>query len=308
MSKLHKKTGSVCIICDEPTEKTILFHKTRRQTHSLCIDCSVGYLRPLIVNATNNIRKNIRVDVDKIKCPGAFHGEARNQCKKTVTFSSLQLPECEISLDLFRLTYVLSTYNAYICPEMKCGQVVEVDTEYNGSNLLCHGGCQTTWCRNCLISPFHDGKSCLEVEAENNKTENGKCIWKMKQEGKLKFCPRCKAPCIKYNGCNKMVCGSCHVKWCWLCTEPDIDYDHFKSGRVGKCTGKLWEGLDENGNDLPEPLPEPHVNNMIVRQNNPYLPNDLANMNALVNPIPPPEPPAMPPIHFRRNAADHLFR
>ena len=156
--------------------------------------------------------------------------------------------------------------NAFICPEIKCGQVVEVDKEYTGFNLVCHGGCQTTWCRNCLISPFHDGKSCLEVEAENNKTENGKYIWQMKRQGKLKFCPRCKAPCIKHNGCNKMVCGGCHVKWCWLCKEIGIDYVHFNSERVGNCSGKLWEGLDENGNELyineQQPLPVPHLNHL----------------------------------------------
>jgi hypothetical protein len=168
------------------------------------------------------------------------------------------------------------TDNAYICPEMKCGQVVEVDKGYTGIDLGCYGGgCQTTWCRNCLISPFHNGKSCVEVEAENNNTENGKYIWQMKNQGKLKFCPRCKAPSIKYNGCNKMVCGACHVRWCWLCKEIGIGYEHFNSERVGKCNGKLWEGNELPVNELP-PLPVPHI----------HLPPHINPLNHLLPPPP----------------------
>lgn len=254
MSKIHKKTGSVCMICDEHHEKIILFHKTRRQTHSLCIDCAIGYLRPLIMNMTNNIRKNIRVDSDVIKCPGAFHGESRNQCNMKISLSCLRVPECEISLDLFRLLYALTSDNVYICPEMECGQIVHVDNDFTDPKLGCYSDCKTTWCRNCLISPYHEGKSCLEAEVDNNNTENGKYIRQMLDQDKLKFCPQCRAPCIKNNGCNKMVCGSCHVKWCWLCTKPAIDYDHFNSTSVGKCNGRLWEGFDDDNQILDDPI------------------------------------------------------
>ena len=248
MSKLHQKTGSTCMICDELTKKSILFHKTRRQTHVLCLDCGIGYLTPLLEKATNNVRKNIREGADIINCPGAFHGTVRNLCDHPVQLRNLIVPECEISLDLFRLTYSLQSNNIFICPEMNCGQIVEVDSGYFEHNLVCRD-CEITWCRNCLVSPYHVGKSCIEVEADNKNTENGKLIWDMKHNGKLKFCPRCKAPSIKYNGCNKMICGACHSKWCWLCLVQNIDYDHYNSERVGTCTGKLWKGVDSNGNE-----------------------------------------------------------
>lgn len=198
--------------------------------------------------ACKNIRKNIRTRVGTVKCPGAYHSESRNQCKKIIQLADINIPECEISLDLFRIKYVLSINNAYLCPEEKCGQVVEVDTDYPGNNLVCHG-CQTTWCRQCLAIPYHVGKSCIELEIENKNTENGKFIWEMKRQGKLKFCPQCRSPCIKNNGCNKMICSQCNGKWCWLCLAINIDYDHY-SDQVGTCTGKLWQGVDENGNAI----------------------------------------------------------
>jgi hypothetical protein len=254
MSKLHKKTGSACLICDESLTKEycIIFHKTRRQTHSLCLDCGIGYLKPIIVQATNNIRKNIYNGSNVIKCPGSIHCEHRNLCKHTTTFCSLVIPKCDISMDVFKLQYVILTPNAYICPEMKCGQVVNVDPYYTDNNLVCHDGCLTSWCRNCLISPYHNHKSCIEVEAENKNTENGKLIWDLKQKGELKFCPQCRAPCIKNNGCNKMLCTFCNVKWCWICKDSDIDYDHYNFGGVGDCKGKLWQGVDINGNAIPD--------------------------------------------------------
>ena len=251
MSKIHKKTGSVCMICDEPYEKSIIFHKTRRQTHTLCLNCGIGYFKPLIKQACNNVRKNIRKDVDLVKCPGAYYSSPRNQCKHVCKLSDLKIPECEISTDIFRLVYTLSSPNTYMCPEEKCGQVLEVDQGFFGNMIKCHGGCDVTWCRMCLVQPFHTGKSCIEYESENKSTENGKFISEMKRTGQLKFCPQCRAPTFKNNGCNKMVCFSCNVKWRWLCTEVGIDYGHYNSGNIGQCNGKLWEGVDENGNAIP---------------------------------------------------------
>lgn len=250
MSKIHSKTGSVCIICDNPYKRGIIFHKTRRQTHGLCLDCGVGYLKPIISKSFNNIKKNIRKNVEKIKCPGSYHSASRNHCKYMCTIYDLEIPDCDISVDMFNLTYILSSPYVYMCPDEKCSQLFDIDQDFIGNMLICHGGCQVTWCRTCLVQPFHVGMTCIEHEVENQNTENGKFIWKMRGSGKLKFCPQCKVPTFKNNGCNKMVCIVCHVKWCWLCTSIDIEYDHYNSEYVGECTGKLWEGVDESGNAI----------------------------------------------------------
>ena len=254
MSKIHKKTGSACLICDEPifrseSKNSIIFHKTRRQTHIVCIDCGIGYLRPILKSAVNNIRLNIRKNVDMIKCPGSYHGSIRNTCKHFISLKNIIIPDCSISLDIFRITYVLSNNEAFLCPEEKCGSVIDVDSQYFNQTLNC-SECKTTWCKQCLVTPYHEGKSCIEVEAENNKTENGKFIRDMKEKGFLKFCPQCKAPSIKNNGCNKMSCGICNVIWCWLCTKADISYDHYNTNLSGSCIGKLWEGVDVNWNAI----------------------------------------------------------
>ena len=249
MSKIHKKTLSTCIVCDESYEKGCVLHKTRRQTHSMCLDCIVGYLKPVLRRSCNNVRKNIRNNVGYFKCPGTYHCESRNQCKNNIHIGKIKVPDCDISLDIFRLVYVLNTPTAYMCPEEKCGQVIDVDEEYMYHNLQCND-CKLTWCRQCMVSPYHEGKSCVEYEVENSSSENSQYIRDMNKKGLLKFCPTCRAPTYKNTGCNKMICFSCGSRWCWLCCASDIDYDHYNINNKGRCVGKLWEGVDEDGNAI----------------------------------------------------------
>ena len=227
----------------------ILLHKTNRQTHSLCVNCCMGYLGPIIKNIQNNIRLNIRKEVN-IKCPGSYYGLSRNRCKCVIKLADINIPISEMASDIFKILYVLSNNNIYLCPNEKCEHIIEVDSEYFGNVLKCHYGCKITWCKNCLITPYHDNKSCIEVESEHKKSENGKFIWEMNNKGLLKFCPNCRAPSIKNNGCNKMSCSNCNVIWCWLCLSTKIDYEHYNTDLSGLCKGKLWEGVDVNGNDI----------------------------------------------------------
>ena len=52
------------------------------------------------------------------------------------------------------------------------------------------------------------------------------------------------------HNCNKMVCANCNIVWCWLCTNCNIGYDHYNTNLQGSCTGKLWEGVDSDGNAI----------------------------------------------------------
>lgn len=255
MSKIHKKTGSSCIICDEPIiylnkkRQCVIFHKTRRQTHSTCIECALYYLEPILEIALSRLKLNIKNETNVIKCPGSYHGILRNKCNCRLLLQDIILPESKLSLDIFRITYILANANTYLCPEKNCGSIVEVDIHYTSNRLHC-ASCKTAWCKHCLLTPYHNDKSCIEAEAETKQTENGKCILDMKAKGLLKFCPQCKIPCIKNDGCNKMKCVQCNNTWCWLCVKSNIDYDHYNSSLAGSCTGKLWEGVDLNNNNI----------------------------------------------------------
>jgi hypothetical protein len=255
MSKIRQKTGTECILCEDNIKEGIILHKTRRQTHKLCVDCGTQYLTPLVTQITENLRKNIRKGAKNIACPGRYKGADRNLCRHTVDLTKLVISEgSPLYTNIFRITYALNNDNIVICPNKDCGDVVEVD--YNNlyiPRVTCQS-CLMNWCRVCLVNPFHEGKSCVAFEVSQNKTDNGKYIYQMHKKGKLHFCPACKVATLKNDGCNKMTCFTCKTKWCWLCNARNIDYNHFNTYGENPCANKLWEGVEyKQGEDLPPP-------------------------------------------------------
>ncbi len=251
MSKIHTKTGNICpVCCDEIEDEGIVLHKTRRQTHKLCVDCGTGYLTPLVAQATENLRQNIRHKASIIKCPGTYHGELRNQCLVEVDLRTIVVSQTSpLYTDIFRISYVLQNLNVYVCPNKKCGDLVETHPDDPISRTTCQS-CSYVWCKRCQLSPFHDGMSCLEHEAKHNDTPTGKLILEKKAKGDLEFCPQCRVPTEKvrnkegkFVACNKIVCSHCRIKWCWLCKAIGIDYDHFNPKSKSRCANKLWEGV-----------------------------------------------------------------
>lgn len=255
MSRHHVKTGKYCICCDESTSKGITLHKTRRQTHRLCSVCAEGYLGPRITQTLNNIKQKIWTNTCDIECPGTYHGVHRNQCKCRVNIQNLQFNyDSPLITDILRLMEVTSDKNLILCPTRDCPNIIRIHPDDPITHTYCDK-CRASWCRNCMSQPYHDGMTCLEYEAKQSTTENGKLVSKMLSDGTLKLCPRCKAPTTKikdaqgnYVGCNKIVCSSCNTKWCWLCGDTDISYNHFNSQGQGSCANKLWEGTRHQTN------------------------------------------------------------
>lgn len=247
--QLHIKSGRHCICCDENTSRGVTIHKTRRQTHRLCHVCAEGYLKPLVTQTLNNIKKNIRLNNYVIRCPGAYHGLLRNQCNCNVKITDLQFNyDSPLITDILRVNYVTNNKNLILCPTRNCPNIIRVHPDDPITHTHCTM-CSVNWCRNCMCQPYHEGMTCLEYEAKQSTTENGKLVAKMLESGTLKFCPKCKAPTTKikdiqgnYVGCNKVVCSYCKTKWCWLCDATDITYDHFNSQSSGSCANKLWKG------------------------------------------------------------------
>lgn len=249
MSKLHKLTNNVCLCCTEEIGhgKCVFLHKTRRQSHILCIDCAHGYISPIVEKATDNLRNGIFLtNMSTITCPGSYHGEKRNQCSCKIRLENLKVPEdTDLYTGIFRFLYALRTPNAEICKNKKCGNVVDLG-EWGETIVKCTE-CNTQWCRSCGVCPYHEGMTCLEYELREDKSQNALYLKEMNKKGELKLCPSCGVPSCRVTtddgrklGCNKMICGTCGVKWCWLCGASNIDYDHFNSLGKNPCSNKLW--------------------------------------------------------------------
>ena len=70
-----------------------------------------------------------------------------------------------------------------------------------------------------------------------------------------KHCPGCRAIVSKVAGCNKMTCTKCQIYFCWICgtvlpkTSP---YLHFNVPGEENCQGRLFEGVDQERDDVIE--------------------------------------------------------
>ncbi|XP_041354024.1 uncharacterized protein LOC121371875 isoform X2 [Gigantopelta aegis] len=84
--------------------------------------------------------------------------------------------------------------------------------------------CLKETCRFCK-EPNHVPLKCNEVEKQGE-TNMRTYIETRISEAMLRQCHRCKKRFYKDTGCNKMTC-TCGASSCYVCREPDIDYDHF---------------------------------------------------------------------------------
>lgn len=249
MSKIHTKTSMICPICMNNIEGSgIILHKTRRQTHRLCTDCGETYINYKLDEITNNIRHNIKNENNYfLLCPGLSQSCLRNQCRKVIYLKDIIVdPKSKLYTDIFRIIYTLKTPCAFICINKTCNQIIETQEYINP--IIC-SSCDSNFCKYCLRSPYHEGKSCIEIDVDEQKTDNSKLIKQKIIDGKIKYCPLCRVPVEKehdengnFLGCNKIYCYSCKATWCWLCETTNIDYSHYNEKNASKCSNKLWKG------------------------------------------------------------------
>ncbi|ESO86150.1 hypothetical protein LOTGIDRAFT_129699, partial [Lottia gigantea] len=86
--------------------------------------------------------------------------------------------------------------------------------------------CLKETCRYCQ-EPNHVPLKCNEVE-KKTETDMRTFIENKISESMLRTCTTCKKRFFKDFGCNKMTC-TCGTTMCYVCREPNIDYDHFNA-------------------------------------------------------------------------------
>jgi hypothetical protein len=238
-------TRSSCIICmtdyDQDTPR-IVIHETKRQVHSACVECIDMYLsEKLNIMLLNGTYKSNCILSCKFVCPGNPNGLQKNQCKHTffICCSDKYTNRCPKTAENIQKICQLDTSDyLHLCSNKSCRKVVKETPFYMVDCPDCH----TTKCVLCNVEPFHLGMSC-EQHKKNDMTVD-KELEELLRSNVIRFCPSCNHAIEKTNDtCNKVYCSECHTKFCWLCGEAHIDYDHFRIGNPNKCAGKLFEGI-----------------------------------------------------------------
>lgn len=238
----HRLSSKTCMLCSnefESEKDKVILHKTRRYTHIVCSCCLYDYIYSHYQQIIRQLGNYIKPSV-YITCSGSFYSKKRcNRCIKPVHLPSL-LKNSNVCSDTKHLIqsiiYIHHNFNHIFFCKI-CNDIVNIEhTQSIKSNCpMCH----TTFCTTCKCSPYHTNKSCIE-----HKMSQVKDIYIIESMSNniLKACPVCFQLIEKTSGCNKMICSNCDMKWCWLCKEINIGYDHFSSieTNTSTCRNKLW--------------------------------------------------------------------
>ncbi|GAA5939340.1 hypothetical protein JCM3775_007195 [Rhodotorula graminis] len=95
--------------------------------------------------------------------------------------------------------------------------------------------CRKVSCRKCR-KEGHVPLSCEEAD-EESRLPGVHAVAEAMSAALIRPCPKCTVPCLKSDGCNKMVCSQCGAYWCYCCRAIIKGYEHFEQ-RAGSGDGK----------------------------------------------------------------------
>ncbi|GAA6058385.1 hypothetical protein JCM3770_006106 [Rhodotorula araucariae] len=102
--------------------------------------------------------------------------------------------------------------------------------------------CRKVTCRKCR-KEGHVPLSCEEADDER-RLPGVHAIAEAMSAALIRPCPKCNVPCLKQDGCSKMVCAQCNAYWCYVCREIISGYAHFQQKRADGSTCPLHDDTE----------------------------------------------------------------
>ncbi|KAF8479399.1 hypothetical protein JB92DRAFT_3044501 [Gautieria morchelliformis] len=182
--------------------------------HKLCSGCMTQFVTTKLEEHRYPIICPICQARQDVKDPGVITRELVDQLGLTEAqysmWTELELSQFSITLD---------------CPKCRCSTFVDRNDHRDMQLLMCPlRGCNHVWCKDCQrpVNPGtqHSCDGSLELDGL------------MKSRG-WRYCPGCKTPTEKRDGCNHMTCPArgCNTHFCYFCGENIVRSAH--QGDVG---------------------------------------------------------------------------
>ena len=248
----HVTNGEVmeCACCYETVTMPKITHCDGEEPHFFCLDCARR-------NANNDIGNSQYAlkCMDFSNCKATFSREQRYRFLDDKTREKLERLQQQEELRLAELDNLCTCPFcdfAAICPpieddrEFRCQnpECAEVSVIY-GPRSPKHIDILQISCRLCKLKS-HLPASCAEHKKENGISER-RVIEEARTEALIRTCGKCKVRILKEEGCNKVICTSCHAALCDVCGQDitKVMYNHFDdtqrrapSGLIIKPGGK----------------------------------------------------------------------
>lgn len=255
--KFHTINKNYCLGCGDNLEEDqtfIVLHKTRRQSHGLCSECLIVYLRGEIrdklaekhpdpfITCCGNIKKK-SVCTERINLIPYATQTQLSRREDNLLDSIMKVVESDKNLRHdFMIWYCMTDPNSKMCPWDNCQNII-LDLS-NDMKIINCPYCNRDFCRQCNVFPAHTGR--CDMSAAINLLyagPSGDFFKGLIESGKAKLCPNCSCIIEKTNGCNHMKCQKCNEHFCWRCgdsisSDYMIHYDSVTG--VESCRGRLF--------------------------------------------------------------------
>lgn len=171
----------------------------------------------------NCLSQHIKLNEDvEIKCP--FIDENGN-CDKIIEEGEIRRIATDDVIDIYyqrSLKHFEGTSNTFHCIKPDCVGFYEIADAF-----VRRFRCQVCHEINCIeCKAIHTGKTCQEYResAERNRevTQSEEAIQKLVDEKKAMYCPNCRIPVMKVDGCDAIKCGACRLLICWVTQKPRL--------------------------------------------------------------------------------------
>ena len=108
---------------------------------------------------------------------------------------------------------------------MKCPKC-DLISRYKKPNYKC-SGCDSTICVYCHEFHSQTSEPCLSSKVKEIIIDPIGSV-------DIRYCPNCDEPCMKDDRCDHVVCGLCHLEFCYFCMVEYRPINHHGSSRHRK--------------------------------------------------------------------------
>jgi len=239
----------------------IILHRTKRKTHSLCLDCAISFVMRSFEEFDDCLFKELKIDdfilCYKFKCDKAEKRDKGIICERKIEIKTLHLlfPPVPIGIlygfeQIMKLSkgsnlhqydtlpYVIEKFTNRLlkifesngsikrCVKKECFGTMTLMDEHNAYRWKCDS-CRIEWCSRCNATHALDivcqDFKCLTVWDDKTR----EMLEEEVNQGKSKHCPKCDQIIQKNMGCNHMKCELCETHFCWICLWVPEKVDEF---------------------------------------------------------------------------------
>lgn len=218
LANVDKFECKICFTDASPGDGIVL----KNCLHKFCKDCLINHIRSF--------------EEVLVRCPAV-------NCNEIISDREMRgfVPPNELELHLQKSLkeFEGKCQKTFHCKKLDCNGFVEIVDE-NVRGFRCQI-CDETNCIAC--NAIHTNQTCEEykestdadVRKQQEEQKSKEAIETLIEKNKAMYCPRCRIPVMKTEGCDFIKCSTCKLGICWATKKPRKPFNQSDGTVVDGC-------------------------------------------------------------------------